>query len=620
MKALKVIWFGYLLICCHFISLGQEQEMGTELKNYYDQNDAHIHEIFYVKDTNYMELEGPYKSYYFSGGLKSEGYYKENEPVRNWRYYYENGNLKMTGELKNNSNYGPWIYYFENSNKSMEGELFGGKREGKWKFYFENGQLKSDGSFSKGIRDGNWNYYYESGELKAKINYKDGRGIYQEFHTTGELKMEGLNVDGKSDSLWHFYYENGSIKAEGNYKSGKKNGPWKYYYLNGMKSAEGIYAEGVTFGNWKYYYEDGNISSEGLEKEGQKEGYWKLYYRSGAVKGDGVFISGNGQYKEYYSNGKLKVEGYIQKGKNHGSWYYYYEDGSLEGKANFIEGTGDYLGYYDNGAIKVEGRIEDDRKVGRWKLYEKDGTLAGYYKPIYEENSPQFSVNDPPVLEKGPYEKPEYKFKSTRVKYFTPKINEYRAFVVGTNPVLSIAGFLPFALEYYYQERLGYELIFSFIRNPFFTSDVNVKVGDLYKRGYSIALRQKFYENNKKHGMFYFGHELYYTSLNHFVNIVDSTSTNLSRLSFRADEEKFEYGFFLGSRFITEAGQGGFTLDLFVGLDVGYRNFNEDPGNIPEASTLFDDLNRSTVSTQFRFGANIGFMGPVRKPGSNPSR
>ena len=88
MKALKVIWFGYLLICCHFISLGQEQEMGTELKNYYDQNDAHIHEIFYVKDTNYMELEGPYKSYYFSGGLKSEGYYKENEPVRNWRYYY----------------------------------------------------------------------------------------------------------------------------------------------------------------------------------------------------------------------------------------------------------------------------------------------------------------------------------------------------------------------------------------------------------------------------------------------------------------------------------------------------------------------------------------------------
>ena len=61
-----------------------------------------------------------------------------------------------------------------------------------------------------------------------------------------------------------------------------------------------------------------------------------------------------------------------------------------------------------------------------------------------------------------------------------------------------------------------------------------------------------------------------------------------------------------------EVGQGGFTLDIYVGLGVGYRTFNEDFSNLPEVSDIFSELDQSRFSTSFRFGLNIGFMGPLR--------
>ncbi len=396
--------------------------------------------------------------------------------------------------------------------------------------------------------------------------------------------------------------------------NGLKNGDWKYYHENETNSAHGKYVDGKSFGQWSYYYENGSLSSQGLEREGQKEGFWKLYYENGSLKGDGDFESGSGKYSEYYPNGKLKLQGYLKEGKNHGIWRYYYQDGSLEGSATFVDGKGEYAGYYDNGVMKMQGPIEDQKKVGKWKLYNKRGELTGYYNPIYRDADPTYSVSDPQIADAGPgdYQKPAYTYKNRKIKYFTRRVNEYRAVVVATNPVSTIGGSLPFALEYYYQERLGYELIFTVIRNPFFITDANVTQDELYKRGYSLSLRQKFYEKDGRYGMFYFGHELYFSSLQHFVNKVDSTAGN-RKDTYRAEEEKVEYGFFIGDRIMREVGKGGFTLDAYLGLGVGYRTFAEDFNNLPEISNIFGDLDQSRFSTSFRFGLNIGFMGPLRK-------
>ncbi|MEM7552026.1 MAG: membrane-binding protein [Bacteroidota bacterium] len=614
MKSLsrKIFFYGLCLYCG--FAIGQTSQ--PQIVTYYDPDSTRVKEQIQVKSIQNPIREGSYRSYFYSGKLKSEGFYVNNKPAGIWTYYFENGNPKMEGEIRNLSNFGHWVYYHENGRKKMEGKMIEGKRDGPWKFYYETGEQKSEGEFLNGIREGLWSYFYEQGELKAQAFYRNGRGLYKEFYTTGEVKMQGLNVSGKSDSVWRFYFETGGIKAEGPYEKGLREGFWKYYHPNGQLAAQGTFIDGQEQGKWKYYYENGKLSSEGIEIDGKKEGYWKLYYETGELKGDGFYEKGSGKYKEYYESGKLKIDGFQKNGKNDGTWTYYYEEGEIEGKCDFVDGEGTFIGYYSDGSVKMEGKIKDDRKVGKWKLYNRDGTLAGYYNPVYEDNLPVYKVAEakeavvPPRIE---YEKPEYRYKSRRTGYFTPRVNEYKAIILSGNPAWSGIGFIPFGIEYYIQERLGYELLVTYIRDPFFTSDANVDLNEDYQRGFSLAFRQKFYSDNSNWGMFYFGHQVSYTNINHSANILDSASMSVRDFTIQADENRYEYGIFIGDRIMKNASGGGFTIDLWIGGSIGYRNYQRRFEPSPEKEILFNDLNKDNLSIQFNFGLNFGFAGPRRK-------
>ena len=154
--------------------------------------------------------------------------------------------------------------------------------------------------------------------------------------------------------------------------------------------------------------------------------------------------------------------------------------------------------------------------------------LRGYYKTYYEDNKPVFRViedkSTPLDTTKVAYEKPEYLFKKKRIRYFRPQVNEFRGIIIGINPVSMAFGSIPITFEYYFQERLGYELQYSIIRDPFFTSDNNVKINNVYDRGYSLAIRQKLYSPDRRWGMLYFGHEFRFSTVDYFSNIVDSLS------------------------------------------------------------------------------------------------
>lgn len=593
--------------CCVHVLYGQKRTVTS----YFDDNQSAIKEVYYVNDSMPGMLDGPYVSYYANGKVKSKGSYKNGLPTGEWEYFYENGKLKMKGELEKGSNHGPWKYFFENGQLSMEGEVYNGKRQGEWKHYFEKGDIKSLGEYKDGKKNGIWNYHYEDGSLKAQAYYKEGRGRYKEFYQSGEIKAEGLNIDGKSDSLWTFFYENGKVKAQGNYSEGVKDGYWKFYFPNGDLSSEGHYKNGETDGQWTYYYRNNRKSAEGIQKEGEKDGFWKLYYRSGALKGEGMFNQGDGEYKEYYESGKLRVVGFIENGKSQGKWNYYYEDGKLEGIAMFTRGKGLFKGYYRNGSLKMEGMLKDGIRTGIWKLYKKNGDLAGYYKTVYEGEEPVFKMvggetETKPAGGKSDttnYEKPEFRFKSRGSNYFTSRLNEFRGLIIATNPMAMSLGSVPFSVEYYMQERLGHELQYSFIRDPFFTSDSNVSPNEVYERGYSIAIKQKFYHSDKVWGMWYFGHEIRFTSVDHFANLLLSPLQAISE-----SEEKFEYSILIGDRILRDPGESGITVDVFLGVGVGYRNRKANHPKNPVYEEIFNELPTSKISIPFRFGVNLGYV------------
>lgn len=590
----------------------------VKVQTFYDKERTLLKEEYHVTDSFSQVVDGPYISYYFDGNVKSKGQFKDNQATGTWTHYYENGRKKMEGAMRDNQPYGYWKYYYENGRISMEGNVVGDRKEDEWIFYYENGNVKSRGRFENNEKDGWWNYFYEDGALKADASYDNGKGWYKEYYPSGNLKMEGLNNLGENDSVWTYYYETGVKKAEGAFHNGLKTGYWKYYYPNGNLSAEGTYEDGLKSGKWVYYHENGVVSSEGVERVGLKDGYWKLYHKDGSFKGESVYEDGSGEYTEYYPKGSVKIKGYIENNQYSGEWKYYYEDGFLEGEAFFVNGEGDFTGYYKDGSVKMKGKIKDGKNVGIWQLFEKDGSLAGYYKPYYQNDKPVYKI----VTALGAsadsvadYLKPEYRFKKRRIIYFVPRVNEFRGFIFSTNPLGVTVGRIPVAVEYYLQERLGHELHYLWIRDPFFTANQKVPVGEIYERGFSVALRQKFYHPGENFGMFYFGHELRYSSLAHYSNLAASDPTGMEQAAARLDEQRVEYSLLLGARWMKFFGEKwvndeqktGITIDIYGGLGVGYRFFKQDPHEA-EVKKIFDEVGTKKRTIPIRFGVTVGYV------------
>lgn len=103
-----------------------------------------------------------------------------------------------------------------------------------------------------------------------------------------------------------------------------------------------------------------------------------------------------------------------------------------------------------------------------------------------------------------------------------------------------------------------------------------------------------------KAGMWYFGHEIRFTNLGHFVNQPIPFSESI--LTFNSVEQRIEWGALLGYRIMRRNNGKGFTIDAFVSGDIGYRGFDVDP----EYESYFEDLNQSKFSTTFHFGLNLG--------------
>jgi antitoxin component YwqK of YwqJK toxin-antitoxin module len=597
---------------------------------YYDQAEQIPKETFQVDPNDPSVLEGNYTEFFYDGSVKARGTYEQNQPNGYWEYFYENGQPKMRGELSNGQNQGEWEYFYENGRLEMRGVVDGNQREGPWTFYYENGALKSEGTFISGKKSGVWQEYYEGGAVKIQATYRGDSTQYQEFYASGQTRLQGTEVQGQRQGNWKYYYENGQLQAEGQYEQGQQQGPWKFYYPNGQLSSLGDFLDGSSVGKWTYYYENGNISAEGAERDGVREGYWKLYHSNGDFKGEAVFNHGEGVYREFYPDGKPKVEGKLTNGVRQGKWQYFYQDGALEGEAAFTDGKGTYVGYYRDGAKKMKGTVKDGERVGVWELYQPDGQLAGYYQSVYENDQPVFkALNEADEsAEKDTTEvavrNPDYLFRRKKsLRYFSPKINEMKRFILGVNPVALLVHRLPVSLEYYIQERLGHELEVGVFRDPFFSLDSDIETNAPYRRGFFVNVKQKFYHNDTRSGMFYFGHQLGLDYLYHYANVAeldsDGQPTEMPQTTLLAKEQLFSYSLLAGTRLMKDAdliqprtakdkAGRGLTFDLFLGVGIGYRIINPQYESKPLHDSVMNRIDQSHFHVPFYLGTTIGYV------------
>ncbi len=610
----------YILL--HLLLFGASPVIGQQLmRTYYTSEGEPLKEEFLVNDKG--ELDGDYTSFYEDGTIKTTGYFSKNISTGEWSYYYPNGELRMVGNVENGINEGLWEYFYEAGAKKMEGSLVHGQRDGLWVIYNTTGTKQSEGYYKENKRVGTWKYYAASGGLKATEEIKEDYSVYSEYYISGELKSTGKKFDGNQEGEWLYYYEDGALQAKGNYKDGKKNGPWKYYSESGTIKAEGNYIKDLPDGIWVYYYESGQIESKGKLYKGQKDGAWAVYYADGKIKSKADYQLGNAEYEEYYKSGALKVKGKVVNGRNQGVWKYYYESGYLEGECFFRNGEGEFTGYYPPatrkeikanlpGKRKMKGYIQENKKVGIWELYETDGTLAGYYKPYYEgENEGFWLANDEEEqkllsAQKRAVRIGSYSYSNHKSRYFKGKINEHRAYIVNYNPVAVFYNIFPVGVEYYMSERLGYELILQYLRNPFLKDFNGLEDGKTYSEGFSASVRQKFYQRETDFGVPYFAHELRYTYLQHATNINQKEVLG-------AYESKYEYAILVGVRYFKNKQENGFAIDVFLGAAAGYRDFNQTYFTNNRLADPFSNLNSNFLSLSLRAGFHLGYTFKTRK-------
>ncbi len=599
-----------------------------KITTYYDEGKSVPKEVFHVNISDSTVLNGVYEAFFSDSTLKTRGLYQNNVPNGQWEYFYENGLPKMRGTVENGVNQGNWEYFYENGKPQMGGPIFNNLRQGNWKFYFENGKLKSEGPFENGQQTGIWNYWYEDGNLKAQEFFNADSSRYKEFYSSEVLKLEGNNVSGKKEGFWKFYHENGNLKAEGNYKNDERQGNWKFYNEKGLLASSGLLVNGQSDGAWTYYHENGNISAEGIEKNGYKEGSWKLYHGNGDFKGEAEFANGEGVYKEYYDNGQVKVTGKVVKEVNQGKWQYFYEDGTLEGDCVFVNGSGKYTGYYPDGTVKMKGTIKNGERVGIWELYHPDESLAGYYKNVYENDKPVFRIVEDSLqqlknenLLTQPLN-PDYLYRKRSKRFFQERINEFRGVIISINPAGLLANQFPVSAEYYVQERLGYEFEAGLQRKPLFSPEKDIAVNKVYYQGFFAALKQKFYYPDTKLGIPYLGHRIGYRTLKHFANLdtnSDGVAVNPPIMMELASEQQIEYSVLIGSRFMRDTelinsklGKNkrfkGFTADIFGGIGIGYRFFNDYPSYSSTHDALHKKINQKKITVPYHIGLSIGYV------------
>ena len=573
---------------------------------YYISDSSQLKEVVHFKKSD-STLHGTYESFHTNGSLQTFGHYVNGVADSIWVYYYFNGRKRAEGRFKNGVSDGKWTYYYENGKLKSEGILRNDIKQGIWTFFFENGQKKSTGTYVGNKKIGFWNYFYEDESVKAQAYYEDGNGIYKEFYPSGNIRMEGNNKDEKSHGEWQYYFDTGELQAQGNFEEGLRIGEWNYYHKNGIKAATGKFTNGMEDGIWKHYFEDGAVSAEGAMENGFRDGFWKLYYPTGEIKGEGNYDFGNGDYVEYYPSGKQKTKGQIRHRKKHGKWIFYSEEGLVDGEADFKHGEGEYIGFYPDGSMKMRGRIKDDKRVGEWELFDLTGVLAGTYKPIYEDEIPIFKTRESSTY-KQPIgsDKPQYLFKRRELRYFTPTINEYDGVILAINPLATIVGHFPISLEFYQQERLGYELQCVVHRNPFFKQDAKIDLNDPYLRGVTIEFKQKFYHKDKQTGMWYFGHLLGFSGIQHTVKTQDS---NVGIIN----ENRYYYGVIAGTRWMQRFADSGFTIDFYVGIGAGIRNFFKNYIPNPIIDEQFTDVLKPKEYFPVLIGLNFGRVGPKRR-------
>jgi antitoxin component YwqK of YwqJK toxin-antitoxin module len=402
---------------------------------------------------------GVFTSYSYPGGqIASEGYLRDGQPDCYWKTFYETGGIKSEGNRKNFQLDGRWIFYSEQGLKTLEVDYRGGLKHGKRLSYMD-GILLEEENFLEDIKEGLHISYYMEGPVKREVPFLagkeqgngyeyalDGRLISMMTYKKGvlvkQMKINRRDQEGRKQGYWMWFHDNKEIQMEGTYKNDLRHGYFKYYdemgnliktekyiedilqddavetanlrvrrstYPDGSLKTLGGFRNGNPHGVHREYDEEGNVSksreykdgimlAEGgwVDQEGRRQGNWTEYYITGEKRSEGAYENGLrvGKWTYFHRNEKVEQTGRYSRGEPDGLWTWYYDTGMLRKEEVYFRGLedGESIEYSDSGKVIAKGEyiegyregtwffdIGDHREEGEFQEGEKHGIWKHYY-------------------------------------------------------------------------------------------------------------------------------------------------------------------------------------------------------------------------------------------------
>lgn len=261
----------------------------------------------------YKDGNGLLQTWYPSGVLKSEGYFKNDQPVGVQKRYYENGQIDAIIRLDDV-----------------------GQTNGPYQHWYTNGQLACQIEYGAGLAhtDKCWD---KEGHLDLETYYDERNQKRRElsYYSNGQLAFESIwDAEGRRDGLSKHFNEQGQLIDGFLFRSDVLTESRKWSD-SGRLIYEAEYGDDDRLKSSRKYSEtSGNLLAKGREYNGHY--LVEEWNEPGSRVGRDVFVSGNGpllfkeQVKGFHLNNEQTMSlRYYQPVKLKGGWLQLDMDGQV---------------------------------------------------------------------------------------------------------------------------------------------------------------------------------------------------------------------------------------------------------------------------------------------------
>lgn len=360
----------------------------SAIKNYSNDTLNGLYEVYEngKLDRNYSyekgRQNGPYKTFYTDGSLKSEGFLVNGGTNFEKLSYWQNGTISkreryIEDVLTFSENYnskgekdssfdcinktGKFTITHNNATTTVTNELINGELNGKLleKDKFNNPLTETE--FINGLRHNGYKDYSPLGTIYRESTFYAGKmnGLDKIYDIVGNLRYTNENTFGDENGKLTRFYHNKSKMQECNQLNSSIEGDFTYFNQKG----EPVLIIGYQENTIKYY----------IKKN-----------KTGELNEKVEIIGQNADIASSYPNGKTAIAIKFEKGNVEGKFAIYSELGKPEYEAYYSNNllNGNRIEYYANGNIYKKEHFKNNNFDGIQEYFKEDGKpwLKAEYK------------------------------------------------------------------------------------------------------------------------------------------------------------------------------------------------------------------------------------------------